>query len=368
MGAAANPQAGVEGVAGTSSDVVLGVITTDDRGLVCSFSSNLRHLGLECSPEQVGRHWTELFPSFRRFPGRSGRGADEFIVMVESTRQALQVTRCPIAGGTPEQGHCFLVLRTLGQESALAGEGEPLAALSELAAGVAHEINNPLTTISGWMQIFSAEAGEDDPIREQFASIQEELDRIARIVTKLLTFAQRPEAEGAVLDVNELVHGVVAFLQYQMKDANVHVRVDLSQGLGRVAGSAGKLKQVFLNLMFNARQAMPEGGVLTVSTSSGAGEDTVEIRFADGGHGVSAEAREHLFDPYFTTRTDRGGTGLGLPVSREIVSEMGGEIELESTGEHGSTFLVRLPVPSGAEADGEEPGAAGASNGGGARW
>jgi signal transduction histidine kinase len=323
---------------------VLGIIATDDRGLICSYSSNVNELGLDASPERVGRHWTELFPSFRRLPTHPGSGEDDFVVVIETTRSAFRVTRCPLVGGEGTEGGAFYVLRAFDQAEEDGADAYRLALLSELAAGVAHEINNPLTTISGWMQIFLAEAREDDPIREQFASIQEELDRIARIVDKLLAFARRPTTETELLDVNELVRSVVSFLEYQMLNANVRVETCLSSQVPLVDGNPRELKQVLLNLMLNARQAMTGGGTLRVGTRPTADGCSAEMRFEDTGHGVAPEVRDRLFEPFFTTRAEEGGTGLGLSVSRDIVCKMGGELELEATSPDGSTFSIRLPA------------------------
>jgi signal transduction histidine kinase len=328
---------------------VLGIITTDERGLVCSYSTGLAELGLDASPERLGRHWTELFPSFRRLPTFPGGEDDDFVVMLEATRQAFRVTRSPFVGGAGgESGGAFLVVRAFEPPEEDGSDTFRLATLSELAAGVAHEINNPLTTISGWIQIFLADAEPDDPIREQFASIQEELDRIARIVDKLLAFAQKPSADRELLDINELTRSVVSFLEYQMLNASVRLTTDLSPQTPAIEGSPSELKQIFLNLMLNARQAMPEGGTLHVSSRPSEDGSRVELRFTDTGHGVPEEARERLFEPYYTTRAEEGGTGLGLAVSHEIVRKMGGELALESTSPAGTIFLVALPVAGSA--------------------
>ena len=327
----------------------LAAIVTDDRGLVCALSSHLAELGLDASPQRIGRHWTELFPSFRRLPAYPGNGDDEFVVIIESTRMAFRVTRLPLLGGEENHGGALLLLRLVEQGNGESGESScHLATLSQVAASVAHEINNPLTTISGWMQIFLADAGPDDAIREQFASIQEELDRISRIVDKLLDFAQKPGSEIELLDVNGLVRSITSFVEYQMKHANVTVATDLSPRVGVVEGSRSELKQVFLNLMLNARQAMPEGGRLRVATSLAPEGGLAEIRFEDTGHGVPPEAMDRLFEPYFTTRAEEGGNGIGLALSRGIVRKMQGELELESTSAAGSTFLVRLPLAGSA--------------------
>jgi signal transduction histidine kinase len=322
----------------------LAIIVTDDRGLVSSFSSNLPGLGIQGVPERLGRHWTEFFPRYRRVPTHPGDG-DDFIVMLETTRKAFRVTRCPFVAANGERGGAFLVLRPFETHAEEGRGGHPLAALNELAAGVAHEINNPLTTISGWMQIFLADSNDGDPLRGQIESIQEELDRIARIVDRLLAFAQKPRADSELLDANELLRSVVSFLEYQFKNAAVRVETELSSAVPAIEGNSGELKQVFLNLMINARQAMVGGGVVRLATSLSADGSWVEIRFADAGHGVPAEVRDRLFEPHVTTRADEGGSGLGLSVSREIVEKMSGTLELESTSPAGSTFLIRLPVP-----------------------
>jgi len=321
----------------------LGIVVTDDRGLVLSFSSNLEELGLDASRERLGRHWTEIFPSYRRVP-TPGEHDEEFVVMIEHSRRAFRVQQRPVVGSGHGAGGSFLVLRPFEERNGDKGEINHLTLLNELAAGVAHEINNPLTTISGWMQMFAADAEQDDPAREQFASIQEELDRIARIVDKLLVFAQRPVSEVEMLDVNELIRNVVSFLEYRMRNADVMLETKLSPAVPAIAARAGELKQVFLNLAINARQAMPSGGKLRVSTWVSTDGSWVEVRFRDTGHGIAEEVIDRLFEPHVTTRSAEGGSGLGLSVSREIIGNMGGTLEVESTSPSGTVFLLRLPV------------------------
>jgi len=327
-----------------ANDQAPAAIVTDHRGLVGALSGRLDELGLDASPERIGRHWTELFPSFRRLPTRPGSDEDDFVVIIESTRTAFHINRVPLVG-TDGDGGALLLLRPVEPEPQhTTTDAYQLDTLSELAASVAHEINNPLTTISGWMQIFLAEANTDDPIHGQLASIHEELDRIARIVDKLLAFAQKPSSETELLDISELIRNVGSFLEFPMKNANVSIETALSPKVGVVEGNRSELKQVFLNLMLNARQAMPAGGCLQVSTCVSGDATSVEIHFRDTGHGVPAEAVDHIFDPYYTTRADEGGSGIGLAVSREIVRKMRGDLVLESTCESGSSFLVRLPL------------------------
>jgi len=341
--ATASPRTATPSPRWEPTEPTLGVIVTDERGLVCGFSSNIGEMGLDAGVERIGRHWSEMFPSFRRVP-TTFHDDQEFIIVVESDRRAFRIRQHPAIGAEEMAGGTFLVVQPFEQPDEN-GSTPPLAVLSELAAGIAHEINNPLTTISGWMQIFLADSPPDDPTREQIESIQEELERIARIVDRLLAFAQKPGHERELLDVNDLLRNVVAFLQYQMRNADIRVKSSLSPALPAVEGNAGELKQVFLNLMVNARQAMGRGGSLHISTRQSADGAWVEIRFEDTGHGVPAELRERIFEPHVTTRANEGGSGLGLSVSREIIERHGGRLELEATSSAGSVFLVRLPAP-----------------------
>jgi len=341
--ATASPRTATPSARWEPAEPALGIIITDERGLVCGFSSNIGELGLDADPQRIGRHWSEMFPSFRRVP-TTFDSDDEFIIVVETDRRAFRIRQHGALGAEGVAGGSFLVVQPF-EEPDEAGGAPPLAVLNELAAGIAHEINNPLTTISGWMQIFLADTPPEDPAREQIESIQEELDRIARIVDRLLAFAQKPSHRLELLDVNDLLRTVVSFLQYQMRNADIRVKSSLSPALPPVEANAGELKQVFLNLMINARQAMGRGGSLHISTRQSADGAWVEIRFEDTGHGVPAQLRERIFEPHVTTRASEGGNGLGLSVSREIVERHGGRLELEATSSSGSVFLVRLPVP-----------------------
>jgi len=322
-----------------------GLIVTDERGLVSCFSSDLEGMGLDVSPERIGRHWSELFPSFRRVPTSAGDDGD-LVVILERSRRAFRVAKRPVVGVNGMRGGEMLFVRPFEDSGHEAVNVNQLAILSELAADVAHEINNPLTTISGWMQIFLTDATGDEPPRKEIESIQEELERIAKIVDRLLVFAQQPGTDVQLVDVNELLRSVVAFVQHQMRNAGVRVHSSLSPSVPAIEANPGQLKQVFYNLTVNARQAMCGGGELRVSTRPTGDASWVEVRFEDTGHGVAEDVRHRLFEPRFTTREAEGGNGLGLSVSRDIVRGIGGELDLESSSAAGSVFLVRLPVPS----------------------
>ncbi|MFW6108370.1 MAG: sensor histidine kinase [bacterium] len=339
------PQAPPAGLLGRA----LAAIVTDDRGLVCAVSPQLAELGLDISPERIGRHWTELLPSFRRLPVSATSGDDDFVVLLESDRSAFRITRFPLLGGTDTDGGALLLVRPVEMD----GDGKNVAAryldlLCRVTEQVGHEINNALTTITGWTEMLLADAQPDDPAHEPLSTIAEELDRIRDIACTLVEYGKEPRAESELLEVNDVARTVVEFLRLQAKQAGVTVETELRPGVGAVEGNAGQLKQAFLNLMLNALAAMPEGGELRVATGRSDDGSRAEIRFMDTGHGIPREAVHRIFDVHFTTRADRGGTGIGLALSRDIVRQMGGELELEETSAAGSRFVIRLPLAGAA--------------------
>lgn len=323
----------------------LAAIVTDDRGLVCAVSPQLAELGLDISPERIGRHWTELLPSFRRLPVSVTGGDDDFVVLLESDRSAFRITRFPLLGSEDTDGGALLLVRHVEMD----GAGKNVAArylglLCRVTERVGHEINNALTTITGWTEMLLADAQPDDRTYEPLSTIAEELGRIKDIACTLVEYGKEPGAENELLQINDLARTVVEFLRLQAKQAGVTVETELAPGVGAVEGNSGKLKQAFLNLMLNALAAMPDGGELRVATGLADDGTRAEIRFIDTGHGIPREAVHRIFDVHFTTRADRGGTGIGLALSRDIVRHMGGELELEGTSAAGSTFVIRLPL------------------------
>jgi signal transduction histidine kinase len=167
------------------------------------------------------------------------------------------------------------------------------------------------------------------------------VDRLNEIVSTLLYFSRADCAERQSVEVNELLTETLGLLEARATAQAVSLQVDLEPDLPNIQGTANGLRQVFLNLATNALHAMPEGGRLHCSTRSLPQNHVIEIRFADTGSGISPEDREHLFEPFFTTRPN--GTGLGLPLCREIVLQHGGQIKLEAGGQ-GTTFLAVLPA------------------------
>ncbi len=224
---------------------------------------------------------------------------------------------------------------------------EKLAAIGEITAGVAHEINNPLAVIQGNLDVVRDELGSQaDPLRTEFTLIQEQIQAIHILVSKLLHFA-RPEEyadSGGGNDPDTVIRDTMPLVQHLVTKAGVEVALDLGAA-AVVAMNHTELQQVLINLMINAVQAMPDGGRLTVTTGPAQleGKPMVRIEVADTGTGMAPEVLERIFDPFFTTKRSEG-TGLGLSISRNLVTRAGGTISASSTPGKGTRFELLLPV------------------------
>ena len=219
---------------------------------------------------------------------------------------------------------------------------EKLAALGELSATIAHEVNNPLGIIKNYLALIAPQLTPEDPNYPFYQVIKEEVDRIAKIVRQLLDF-YRPKAEEiSPVDLSQILDETVVLFEKQLSSSNIEVIKNLPRSLPKIEASPAQLKQVFLNLLMNAREVMPEGGKLEVITRSENGY--VEAEVADTGEGIAPENLEKIFEPFFTTKREKGGTGLGLSVCLGIISKSGGIIRAQNRTPKGAAFLVRLPV------------------------
>jgi signal transduction histidine kinase len=222
-----------------------------------------------------------------------------------------------------------------------------LAAVGEMAAGVAHELNNPLTSVNGFVELVLEELPADSPHRSDLELVMREAQRARGVVRRLLDFSRPVENQRVRTDLNELIADVLALVRHLARTGGIQIELNLEEGLPWVSVDPGHIKQVVLNLAHNAIQAMPHGGVLTISTEILQNESRwVVINVKDTGDGISPENLERIFEPFFTTRPAGSGTGLGLSVSYGIVNEHGGSIEVESAPGKGSCFTITLPLES----------------------
>jgi PAS domain S-box-containing protein len=222
---------------------------------------------------------------------------------------------------------------------------EKMASIGLLAAGVAHEVNTPLTGIASFTQMLLEGANPEDPKTRLLEKIERQTFRAAKIVNGLLNLSRQtgqPTADRAPVDINAVVSDVVGLLEHQLETGKVKVRRELSAQAPVVDGLEYKLQQVFLNLFLNARDAMPRGGWLAVSTKIES--QSVVIEVADTGSGIPSEHLARIYDPFFTTKSIGQGTGLGLSIAYGIIREHDGTMQVESSVGQGTRFTLRLPL------------------------
>ena len=219
---------------------------------------------------------------------------------------------------------------------------EKMASIGLLAAGVAHEVNTPLTGISSFTQMLLENARPDDPTTQVLEKIERQTFRAAKIVNGLLNLARPAQVDSGPCDINAVVNDVLSLLEHQFRTGSIQVRKELAGVAPVVQGIEHKLQQVFLNLFLNARDAMPKGGWLTIVTR--ADRDGAVVEIADTGSGISAEQLSRIYDPFFTTKEIGKGTGLGLSITYGIVQEHGGSITCDSQVGQGTRFSIRLPL------------------------
>jgi PAS domain S-box-containing protein len=219
---------------------------------------------------------------------------------------------------------------------------EKMASIGLLAAGVAHEVNTPLTGISSFTQMLLEGADPQDPRTRLLEKIERQTFRAAKIVNGLLTLSRPASADRSLIDVNIVVTDVLALLEHQFETHRIRVRRDLGEVPAMMLGQEHKLQQVFLNLFLNARDAMPKGGWLSVSTRFEAGKVFAEV--SDTGSGIPNEYLARIYDPFFTTKAIGQGTGLGLSITYGIVREHDGGIDCESIVGQGTKFILSFPA------------------------
>lgn len=234
--------------------------------------------------------------------------------------------------------------RKLEKSQAQLIQAEKLAAMGRLAASIAHEINNPLQAIHNCLHLTLKKPLDEEKKNRYLGMAQEEVERLITIVQRMLEF-YRPSREGmAPTDVHTLIENVLALSSKRLQHGKIAVTKKLAPDLPPVNAVSDQLKQVFLNIVINAIEAMPEGGELCIETKLSGDGDELSVAFADTGVGLSEKERENIFEPFFTTKST--GTGLGLSVSYGIIERHGGRIEVQSEPGKGATFTVYLPLKS----------------------
>lgn len=261
-----------------------------------------------------------------------------------------EVSVYPVKITTEQQGKVYIIKDITTQrqlENALLAS-QKYVDLGTLAASIAHEINSPLQVITGASEVLLQRIERDEidkaKMRQRIEMINKNGWRVAEIVRSLLTYARSTAGDFTTQDLNLIVGDALLLIEHQLETwANIRVITRLKQGLPPLMCDRNRITQVIINILTNARDAMPNGGKITIRTDYDPSKDRLLLQIEDTGHGIPSEIRQKIFDPFFTTKPAGMGTGLGLSIIKSIVSAHGGEIELESIAEGGTIFTVSLP-------------------------
>lgn len=222
-----------------------------------------------------------------------------------------------------------------------------LATMGELAASIAHELNNPLATLALRSEWLLGQLDPEDSKRHSIEVMSQEVDRMANLVRNLLQFSRRNQPKTTGVDVCKEINNSLELIQYLLRGRNIDVVTDFPEALPIIEADRQQLQQLFLNLLTNASDAMLQGGKLTAQVTSGSLSDGLEavlIRFVDTGTGIPTEHMESVWDAFFTTKPEGKGTGLGLAICRRVAEEHHGTITIESEAGAGTTVTIALPV------------------------
>ncbi|RPJ60441.1 MAG: GAF domain-containing sensor histidine kinase, partial [Acidobacteria bacterium] len=344
-----------------SLEVGLAVVDAEER--VVRWNRVLESLLRVRRTDAVGRRLDDLFdPGFvvelRRARAASPRGASLYRVSLNGRagRLLVNVTTVPLLsldGTSGPAGGTVVLIDDVTARVQLEEQvqiSDKMASIGLLAAGVAHEVNTPLTGISSFTQMLLEGANPEDPKTKLLEKIERQTFRAAKIVNGLLNLSRpaAPGAERAPVDLNVVINDVLSLLEHQFKVSRIQVRRELASPGPVVLGIEHKLQQVFLNLFLNARDAMPKGGWLTIATRLADGQAVAEI--GDTGSGIPAEHLARIYDPFFTTKAIGQGTGLGLSITYGIVREHDGTISCDSQEDAGTRFQLSFPAAASAGA------------------
>jgi two-component system, NtrC family, sensor kinase len=337
--------------------ISVGVFAVDLEDRIESWNSQMEVMYAASRSEVLGRSLRDVFPSafFEEYSRVrvSGGIHNLYKFRLGTPAGETRITNIAIA---PLVSRDFTVIGRLiivdditermELESQLS-QAEKLSSIGLLAAGVAHEVNTPLAVISSYAQMLSKQVNSDPKKAELLEKITKQTFRASEIVNSLLNFSRTSSSEFNNVDLNRVIQDTLTLLEHQFKTARIHVAADLHPGLPPILGNTGKLQQVFLNLFLNAKDAMPAGGTLSITTGNG---HNVSVTVADTGSGIAQEHIHRIYDPFFTTKNKQpksgnsGGTGLGLSVTYGIIQEHAGKIHVASAPGQGTTFTMEFPM------------------------
>ena len=328
----------------------VGLIATDKDGKIAFYNSAAERItGLNLSDARgkdpdiiLPNHFCGLTESLDR-----GESISEKEMECEFTEDRIVPVSVSASKIINEEGQFVgqvLIIRDLGEVRRLQGEirrKEKLAAIGGLAAGVAHEIRNPLSSIKGIAAYFKNKFDEDSSDKEMAGVMIQEVDRLNRVISELLEFARPPEIKLKKTDVNSLIEHSVRLIEKEASSKDIAIKLDLSQQPLPAEIDSDRFSQCLLNLYLNSLQAMEKGGQLSIKDSL-TDDSHIIIEIKDTGSGIKAENLNKIFDPYYTTKTK--GTGLGLAIVHKIIEAHNGNIKVRSAPGQGTTFIIGIPA------------------------
>jgi PAS domain S-box-containing protein len=329
-----------------------GVLTCDLEGKVGSWNSAMERLFGLARSDAVGKSLEAIFPAelLVELPRASDAQSVLSLYKFRLRRPVGQtlivnISAVPLVGKDGQVLGRLLIFNDLTERVNLEDQliqAEKLSSIGLLAAGVAHEVNTPLAVITSQAQMLQRQFPADDARSPVLDKIIKQAFRASEIVNNLLKFSRVSGSEYTELDLNKLVRETLSLVEPMLRASKISVQAQLCSSLHFVHANPGKLQQVFMNLIMNARDAMPRGGELTIATECE--DSSVRVEVSDNGVGISSEHLSKIFDPFFTTKATSRGTGLGLAVTYGIIREHSGKIDVRSTVGQGTSFRVEFPV------------------------
>lgn len=317
---------------------VIGIIVADKDGIVKSVSCENGNL----TSNLIGNKWYDALP----IPREEYNKTDD---------------KYPKIFGIPEIGQKILVHPSYGKKGDVSGFHiliekidddknstqylNKMLCFGKIVPGIAHEIRNPLTYVSGWLQMFLSEADDNDPKKRTYETLIKEFERISKLVSTLLEFAKQSPTSKKIFGVNQVIEDVVLMVEYTMRNENIEIIKNLLCSELKVDGDDNKFKQVFLNLLQNARESMQNGGKIYLSTNH-IQNNSVIIQCRDTGCGIAVNEISKIFRPFYTTKANDNGTGLGLSVCKAIIEKASGTIDIDSKVGKGTIVTIILPICS----------------------
>ncbi len=343
----------------------VGILAADLDDRVESWNNQIEQLSGIPRERAVGRRLAELFPAslvgeFDRVRGETGiHHIYKFVLKAPAgvngnghpgpappRREAtLNIAIAPLVSKDQERIGRLVIFDDVTDRAELEQrlvQADKLSSIGLLAAGVAHEVNTPLAVISTYAQMLAKQVADDTQKSVILDKIAKQTFRASEIVNSLLNFSRTSSTSFGEVKLNRVIQETLSLLEHQLQKTGIQVRTELDPELGPVQGNAGKLQQVFLNLILNARDAMGSGGALEVRTWQEGARARIEV--ADSGTGIAPEHLHRVYDPFFTTKPARQGTGLGLAVTYGIIQEHGGSIEVTNRSGGGAQFRIELPL------------------------